>query len=208
MEKILKNLPDKDLNTLSQIRSEVQLFKLFWHRRIETAENEIDRLSVLEGIALEMVKQRSLSIKQRDVRKTLTQTAWDDLLSDEILAKVSSTGRRIAFSHNILFDYAISVLLIDDEPQDLENFILEDLSRPLFLRPSLTYFFTRLWYYDDSASVDSASFWEAFWHILQSDQSVPLRLVARLIPTSVMANEAHKIDQLKPLLEDLRNAEK
>ena len=203
LEKMLMDLSDEDLTRLSQIRSEVQLFNLFWHRRIEAADNEIDRLSVLEGIAREMVKQRSLSIKQSDVRKTLTQTAWDDLLSDEILAKVSSTGQRIAFSHNILFDYAISVLLIDDEPQHLESFVGEDPSRPLFLRPSLTYFFTRLWYYDDTTS-----FWKAFWHIFPSDQSVHLRLVARLIPTSVIANEARNIDQLKRIVEKLQDGEK
>ena len=199
LEKILKTSPD--LPDFSQIHSEVQLLGLFWQRRIEAADNEIDRLSVLEGIAREMVKQRSLSIKQGDVRKTLIQTAWNDLLSDEILAKVSSNGQRIAFSHNILFDYAISVLLIDDEPQRLEEFVLEDASRPLFLRPSLTYFFTRLWYYNPE------SFWRAFWHIFPSDQSVHLCLVARLIPTSVIANEAHKINQLTPLFEKLRNDE-
>ena len=202
LEKILKSLPDTELSALSQIRSEVQLLDMFWHRRIEDADNEIDRLVVLEGIASKMVKQRSLSIKQSDVRKTLTQTAWNDLQSDEILAKGSSIGQRIAFSHNILFDYAISVLLIDDEPQHLESFISEDPSRPLFLRPSLTYFFTRLWYYDPT------NFWRAFWHIFPNNQSVHLRLVARLIPTSVIANEAHKIDQLIPLLEKLRSAEK
>ncbi|MCY3739634.1 MAG: SMEK domain-containing protein [Candidatus Poribacteria bacterium] len=201
LEKILSTLPDKDIRrTFSKVRSEVQLLDLFWSRRIEAADNENDRLSVLEEIALEMVEQCSLSIRQINVRKTLIQTAWNDLLSDEILTKVSSTGKRVAFSHNILFDYAISVLLIDDEPQHLENFILEDPSRPLFLRPSLTYFFTRLWYYKDSAS-----FWRAFWHILQRDQSVPLRLVAHLVPTSVIANEAHDIDQLTPPLEKLQS---
>lgn len=210
LEKILRNLPDEELSTLSQIHSEVQLFSIFWHRRIEAADNEIDRLSILEEIARKMVKQRSLSIRQSDIHKeqlyvsgTTIKAAFRDLLSDEILTKVSSTGQRIAFSHNILFDYAISLLLIEDEPEYLEDFILEDASRPLFLRPSLTYFFTRLWYYKDPAN-----FWKAFWHIFPSDQSVHLRLVARLIPTSVIASEAHKIDQLKPLLEELRSAEK
>ena len=201
LEKILSTLPDEDVHsTFSKVHSEVQLLDLFWHRRIEAADNNLDRLSILEEIAHEMVKRRSLSIRQSDVRGTLIQTAWDDLLSDEILAKVSSTGQRIAFSHNILFDYAISVLLIDDEPQRLEKFISVNPSRPLFLRPSLTYFFTRLWYYDDSAS-----FWNAFWHIFPSEQSVHLRLVARLIPTSVIANEANGIEQLEPLLEELQN---
>ena len=203
LEKILKASPD--LPDFSKVRSEVQLLGLFWERRIESTSNSNNRLFVLEEIARDMVKRRSLSIRQSNVRKTLIQTAWDDLLSDEILTKVSSTGQRIAFSHNILFDYAVSVLLIDDEPQHLERFVTEDPSRPLFLRPSLTYFFTRLWYYDFK---DSESFWKAFWHVFPSDQSVYLRLVARLIPTSVIANETRDIEQLQPLLEKLQNGEK
>ena len=202
LEKIIqtsKNVPD-----FSQIRSEVQLLGLFWERRIKNENSE----HVLRRISRRMVKERLLTIEVDDIYddvdldKPVRKTAWDKLQSDEILTKTSSSGQRIAFFHNILFDYAVSVLLIDDEPQHLEDFILEDLSRPLFLRPSLTYFFTRLWYYDDSAS-----FWEAFWHILQSDQSVPLRLVARLVPTSIIASEARKIDQLTPLSEKLQNVE-
>ena len=200
-EKILKSsdrVPD-----FSQIHSEVQLLGLFWQRRIENENSE----HLLRRIADKMVQERSLSVRVDDIYddvdldKPMRKNAWDKLQSDEILSKVSSSGQRIAFSHNILFDYAISVLLIDDEPQHLENFILEDASRPLFLRPSLTYFFTRLWYYD------STSFWRTFWHIFPSDQSVHLRLVARLIPTSVIANEAYEIKQLQPLLEKLQNRE-
>ncbi|MYA69074.1 ATP-binding protein, partial [Candidatus Poribacteria bacterium] len=205
MERIIqtsKNVPD-----FSHIRSEVQLLDLFWQRRIENEKSE----HLLRQIADKMVQERSLSVRVSDVYddvdldKPIRKNAWDKLQSNEILSRVSSSGQRIAFSHNILFDYAISVLLIEDEPQQLENFILQDASRPLFLRPSLTYFFTRLWYYD---SEDSESFWKAFWHIFPSDQSVHLRLVARLIPTSVIANEARGIEQLIPLLEELGNGEK
>ena len=205
LEKILRNLPDEDLITLSQIHSEVQLLDLFWHRRIETVNNETDLLFVLEGIASEMVKERSLSIRQNNIYEALhldrpaMQTAWTTLLSDAILAKVSTSGQRIAFSHNILFDYAISVLLIDDEPQHLENFVLEDVSRPLFLLPSLTYFFTRLWH------SDSIGFWQAFWHFSPNDQSVHLRLVGRLIPTNVIANETREFEQLNPIFDKYLN---
>ena len=206
LEKILKTSPS--LPDFSQVRSEVQLLGLFWERRIASKSNGDTRQFVLERIAHQMVNERSLSVRQNDLHENLSldksanKLAWNDLLSDEILAKVSSTGQRIAFSHNILFDYTISLLLIDDEPQHLTGFVNEDLSRPLFLRPSLTYFFTRLWYHDDYTS-----FWRAFWHIFPSDQSVHLRLVARLIPTSVIANEARDIDQLTPLLENLQNEE-
>ena len=59
----------------------------------------------------------------------------------------------------------------------------------------------RLWYYD------SESFWKAFWHIFPSDRSLHLCLVARLIPASVIANEARKVNQLTPILRKLRNRE-
>ena len=203
LEKILKT--SQDVPDFSQIHSEVQLLDLFWQRRVAAGRDEPHHLFILEQMAHRMVKERSLTVRQYDVYEDLgldnpaRQRAWNELLSGEILAKASSTGQRIAFSHNILFDYAISVLLIDDEPRQLEDFVREDPSRPLFLRPSLSYFFTRLWY------AAPEKFWDAFWHILPSDQSLHLRLFARLIPTSVIANEARSIDQLKPLLERLRN---
>ena len=205
LEKILR--ASQDIPEFSQIRSEVQLLGLFWQRRIEATSNEDHRRFVLTQVAHQMVKERSLSVRQDNIYdalnldKSARQTAWDNLLSDEVLAKVSSTKQRVAFSHNILFDYAISVLLIEDDPKQLEAFVSEDPSRPLFLRPSLNYFFTRLWY--DAPE----NFWNAFWHILPGNQSVHLRLFARLIPTSVIANEARNIEELNPLLEKLQNGE-
>lgn len=205
LEKILRASQDIHISEFSQIRSEVQLLGLFWQRRIEATSNEDHRRFVLTQVAHQMVKERSLSVRQDNIYdalnldKSARQTAWDNLLSDEVLAKVSSTKQRVAFSHNILFDYAISVLLIEDDPKQLEAFVSEDPSRPLFLRPSLNYFFTRLWY--DAPE----NFWNAFWHILPDNQSVHLRLFARLTPTSVIANEALDIERLNPLLEKLQN---
>ena len=201
LEKILRT--SQEIPDFSQIHSEVQLLGLFWQRRVEATDNEFYRLSVLTQIVRQMVDERSLTVKLNNgndigLNKPMRLTAWNELQSDEILVRVSSTRQRIAFSHNILFDYAISVLLIDDEPQRLEDFVRDDPSRPLFLRPSLTYFLTRLWYNAPE------KFWDAFRHVLPSDQYVHLRLFARLIPTSVIANEAREIGQLKPLLDELQ----
>ena len=126
LEKILR--ASQDIPDFSQIRSEVQLLGLFWQRRIEATSNEDHRRFVLTQVAHQMVKERSLSVRQDNIYDSLNldksarQTAWDNLMSDEILAKVSSTKQRVAFFHNILFDYAISVLLIEDDPQLLEDF--------------------------------------------------------------------------------------
>ena len=205
LQKII--MSSQALPDFSEIYSEVQLLDMFWQRRVDGASNGDHRWSVLERVARRMVVERSLTIKRSDISEVLDldtptkQGAWNELQSDEILTKVSSTGSRIAFSHNILFDYAISVLLLEDDSQQFQDFIQEDQSRPLFLRPSLTYFFTRLWY--DAAD----TFWKAFWHIFPSNQSVHLRIVARLIPTRVIANEAREIGQLSPLLEKLEKGE-
>ena len=205
LEKILKASPEAP--DFSQIYSEVQLLDLFWRRRIEAAGNEATRHFVLSKVARQMVRERLLSVRQEDVFDSVSidsitiQAAWNELLSDEILAQVSSSGQRIAFSHNIIFDYAISRLLIDEQPGQLEAFVLEDPSRPLFLRPSLSYFFTRLWYYSPEL------FWDSFWRVFPSDHSVQLRLFARLIPTSVIANEGRKMSQVESLLEKLNIGE-
>ena len=205
LEKILNFTSPKDIKHISQIRSEVELLYRFWEQRVDNDETSEH---VLRKVSNQMIKKRSLTVRVDDIHDEVNldnpvrRTAWEKHQSDEILAKVSSTGQRIAFSHNILFDYAVSVLHIDDKPEPLERFITEDPSRPLFLRPSLTYFFTRLWYYEDARY-----FWDAFWYILRSEQSVHLRLVARLIPTSVIANEAREIEQLKPLIQRLQNRE-
>ena len=204
LEKILKS--SQMPTDFRQIYSEVQLLDMFWKHRIEGESDGEHRRFLLTKVARRMVEDLSLSVRREDVYehleldKSVRLTAWDNLSSDGTL-EVQSTGQRIAFSHNILFDYAISVLLIEDDSQQLEDFILEDESRPLFLRPSLTYFFTRLWYKAPD------TFWKAFWHVFPSNHSVHLRLVARLIPTGVIANEARRIGQLTPLLDKLERAE-
>ena len=68
-----------------------------------------------------------------------------DLLQSEEILRLSPTGR-ISFSHNILFDYAVARLLLDEE--SFQPFINEDASRSIFFRPSLSFFFHHLWLTD------------------------------------------------------------
>ena len=189
-----------------QIYSEVQLLDMFWERRIDGESDGEHRRFLLTKVARRMVEDLSMSVRREDVYEYLgldipvRLRAWDNLLSDGIL-EVQSTGQRIAFSHNILFDYAIIALLIEGDPQKLNNFVLQDKSRLLFLLSSVTYFFTRLWYNTPE------TFWSIFWHVFQSEQREHLRLVIRLIPASTIANEARDIEQLTPLLVKLERRE-
>ena len=185
---------------LSQISSEAQLLGEFWMRRIRKKPNRDDREFILTKATQKMVEELSLSVHKSALYSPEVREAWTELLSDEILSEVSSTGQRISFSHNILFDYAVSVLLIEDNLDSLSDFISEDQARLVFLHPSLTYYLTRLWY--DSPNV----FWDVFWHILSSP-NIQLRLFARLIPTAVIANEARTSKELNPILRLLAQGE-
>jgi hypothetical protein len=196
LEKILDRNPN--LPELSSVSSEVELLGLFWKQRVTEGVNSADKRQLLTKAARLMVNYRSLSVREEEAYSP-GNPAWDSLFSSEVLAYTSSTAQRVAFSHNILFDYAVSVLLMEDEPNLLVKFLNEDLSRPLFLRPSLNYYFTRLW-----LTVPEI-FWRCFWHFLPHND-LHLRLIAQLVPTSVIAKEARTIDQLTPLLEALVEA--
>jgi hypothetical protein len=194
LSKILNNssfLPD-----LSNISSEVQLLGLFWRRRIKSKENMGDLEYILLRVVRLMVQNRSLSVRKEDVYSPDVKDAWRDLFSEEVLIEISSTAQRVSFSHNILFDFAVSMLLIEDNVKELVNFLSLDKSRLLFLRPSLVYHFTRLWY--DSPDL----FWDIFWKLLPNPDS-HIRLFARILPTGVIADEARKINELNPIIKSL-----
>lgn len=199
LERIL-SAPAK-LPHLSDISSQVQLLRLFWDRRVRATSDGDEREIVLTRVTRKMVEERSLLTRKEHVYPPQARETWRGLFSDGLLEEASSSGQYVAYSHNILFDFAVSFLLIEDEPTELVKFLSEDPSRPLFLRPSLTYYFTRLWY--DAPDI----FWSVFWHILPS-RDPRLRLFARLIPPAVVANEARRLQQLTPLLESLCGEER
>lgn len=191
LEKLLSLNPN--ISELSVVNSEVQLLGLFWKQRVTDGVQNDDKRAVLSRVVGRMVEQCSLSVRKDEVYDIGASAVWSALLSEEILSERTTTAQRVTFSHNILFDYAVSVLLIEDEPENAIKFIIEDLSRPLFLRPSLNYHFTRLWY--DAPDL----FWKSFLYFLPSSIT-HLRLFARLIPTTVIAYEARRIEQLQPIL--------
>lgn len=189
-----------DIPELSSAASEVQLLGLFWRHRIMSGPRGDGKSVLLTSIARSMVKQNSLSVRREQAFDFSADDVWNLLFSASILVYTSPSEQRVAFSHNILFDYAVSRLLIQDDPGSFVEFISEDASRPLFLRPSLVHYLTRLWY--ESPKV----FWDAFWHIMPLVDDVHTRLYARLLPPSVIANEALDIEQLQPLIDALQQS--
>lgn len=196
LEKILIASGGNEID-FGYIQSEVQLLGLFWKKRVTESRMRIDKEIILVKLTKNMVNQKILSIRFDQIYVQTQAKIWDEIFSDEILKRVSINENRVSFSHNILFDYAVNILLIEDNERELEKFLLEDFSRPLFLRPSLVYFFTRLWYEENKV------FWKIFWYLLSS-HAANINLFARLIPTSVIINEIKSADEICSIFEKLK----
>ena len=194
-ERVLRS--KADAAALSQATSEVQLLDLYWKHRVRAGTHAEDRDFLLSEIITAMVQNRALTARRTAVYRPDLRDAWRTLMSDEVLVEVAEGEPRVAFSQNILFDFAVSLYLLDDDPQKLATFVAEEPARPLFLRPSLVYHFTRLWLFD------RAAFWRNFWTVIHQD-AVSLRQIVRIVLPAVIIHEARASADLTPLLDQLK----
>jgi hypothetical protein len=178
------------------LRSEIELLSLFWRLRVDSGDLAIDRRLTLERTTDAMLAARTLSIRTSDVYLSAEQAAWHDLHSSEVLSSTTFGHSRTAFCHNILFDYAISILSLETTDEGPVRFLEEDPSRALFLRPSLHYFFLRLWH------EERATFWSTLFVVSRSDKA-QVRLFTRVLPPTILATEVRALGDLDPLLEQI-----
>lgn len=172
---------------LYEIESEVQLFERYWHFRIAGRDDSYDRLSVLSSISSEMVDSKTLSISFKEAYKTVgASRTFQSLLSDEVLRRTQT--QRIAYAHNILFDFSVAKLLLDEE--SLFTF-LGTPDHSVFFRPSLSYFLALLWYRD------RRTFWSVTARFFAPDSKLPARV--HVLPGMAIFNLAINNQELEPL---------
>ena len=185
----------------SHVTSEVQLLEMYWNYRIRRGPAGPNKEYLVKRAAAAMVDSHTLTVSRDRVYTPETKEAWDKLLSEEVLTENAASAAGVSFAHNILFDFAVSVHLLDDQPEKIVEFVAKEPARPLFLRPSLVYHYTRLWHFKRPI------FWQNFWSVIQSDQA-HLRQIVRLVLPSVVVSEANEPKHLKPLLDPLHNPSK
>ena len=181
-----------DIAEISPIQSEVQLLDLFWRQRVRSGPLEPDQRRLTARAANAMVRQRTLWANRNDVSEPGSNAGWIALHSSEVLQDSSGAGVRVSFGHNVLFDYAVSVEILDDDADAVSDFLRQEPDRALFLRPTLNYFFARLWF------SHRPLFWEIFWALLSAEEP-QVRLVAQVLPPGIAAGEARSVDDTEPL---------
>ncbi|MEO9802034.1 MAG: hypothetical protein ABJF04_02250 [Reichenbachiella sp.] len=181
LDRVLKLSETENFSEIRLIKSQTELLDLFWRKRIIDTEHSLEKERHLSSLTQELVSKKILNCPKSSFE-------WDskvlgELLSADIIEEVGLSQQSLAFSHNILFDYAVSRLIIPEQPDNLIEFIFEDNARPFFLRPSFVFLLTRLWH------KTRETFWELYNKIDRIKDDDSYRLFNKLIPPSIIALE-------------------
>jgi hypothetical protein len=188
-----------DITRIRQLESEVQLLDLYWFTYVSDQTDGESRIAILRLVTSILISTRRLTFTKAQIYTPDLADSWKAIFSADVLAEGGGPNSTAHFSHNILFDYAVSVLAIPDSATELTNFLTSNPSRPLFLRPSLLYFFVRWWY------ADRGRFWKYLWQLLEVE-TIAVRVVARIVPPYVVASDAKSLHDLEPLLQRCRES--
>jgi hypothetical protein len=148
---LAETLTAEQQDELLAVRSRVGLLEAYWERRIRT-EDRTAREALLARLCAQMAKAKSLRVVEAEPLVTAADdAAARALLSENVLAVESGavpTGRRVlAFSHNILFDYALALYVLIDplDPSQVIKAVDADPALPLVARPSFDLLVDVLW---------------------------------------------------------------
>jgi len=192
---------------LTPIRTQLELLDRYWqHRVIRQDRQGGAREALLRRVCNQMVKARTLRIDRSNVEGPATSIYLDDLLRTQVLVEWQPTPTArpdryvLAFSHHVLFDYAVARLLFRGTPESFVGRLADDPELVLVVRPSLTLHFRHIWMVDRSRE----QFWNLVLRVIQEDQ---IPEIGKLIGPSVAAEEAKALSDLEPLCEALDSSD-
>ena len=136
---------------LLAVRTRTGLLQKYWDWRVRDV-GRLTREALLGRLAAEMLSRRTLQVSEAEPTVLATDGgALEALLSQDVLSSldgpIPGVGRLLAFSHNILFDYATAIHVLYDpsDPTRLLDQLSADPSLPPVARPSFEILVDLLW---------------------------------------------------------------
>lgn len=167
--------------SLSSVSTRSDLLSRYWNERI-------DDLGLSGRIALKtfvelIVSKRAIDIPDTNIPITAAQTI-QELEARGVL--VTEQTHRIGFRHHILFDYAVSRLLLEPSPREAILHLSKEVGAGLLISPSLEFWIEHL-----KATLGTNEFWKVVTSIIASDDTDPIIRVeiSRIAVESVEAGE-------------------
>jgi hypothetical protein len=131
----------------------------------------------------------------------LTKGYTSQVLTEWQSSPVGTPDRYVlAFSHHVLFDYAVARLLLRGSPDVPVTRLTDDPELVIVIRPSLLLHFRHLWTDDPSRT----PFWQLVFQIIRSDE---IPEIGKLIGPAVGAEMAGVLPDLEPLCTALENTD-
>ncbi len=182
---------------LRPLRTRLELLEVYWkHRVLSPADGADNRVRLARTLCDTATRAPALFAVRADVATgEETDAAIRELLGSGVLVEAQSpTGAdTLAFSHHVLFDYAVARLMLRVDRLQLAELVRARPELALVARPSFTLHFQYLWEQQR----------ETFWTVtleLSGDESLPL--LGRIVAPAVAA-EAASADDLDPLISAL-----
>ena len=184
------------------IETQVGLLEKYWlNRVIRSAAEGNTREAVLTEIVNALVQERKLTIAKSHILNTTKEIQFSSLCSDNVIVEQVANlhGRNIiGFSHHLLFDYAVSRLVLGSDFDSFLEAIATERDLSLFLRPSIDLFFKEAWLRSR----------DAFWTdltLFSSRDAVPA--IAKIIGPAVIPELAKEEGELAPLIAALGSSD-
>ena len=188
-----------NVDELTSIRTQGELLDWYWQYRVIRSDDLGDaREVVLRQVCEAMVEKRTLRVHRSVVARPDTSTVLNDLLSTHVLIEWQPSSEAqpdryiLAFSHNVLFDYAVARLLFRGDAAGIIRYLTGNPDLVIVIRPSIVFHFSHLWNIDKSRR----AFWDLVFRIIQAD-NIPE--IGKLIGPAVAAELTKTMDDLEPL---------
>lgn len=174
------------------IHTEEQLLHWYWQRKITHHPAGFEKELLLKRLTTRLYEIEKLSADKSSLLTLADTGTLSELISEGILSESGVFGRNIAFSHNILFDYALARLLIKSEREDFIAQIEANHKKPFLFRPSYLYFLNQIW------KEDRQQFWKLYtdtWKIRRP----PFTIMHQAFFNTIVAASYTSLEELAPL---------
>jgi hypothetical protein len=205
--RLLAELVDSGLSVaqLTPIRTQIELLERYWQARVLSPDRAVGAAeTLLRNIVRQMAQSRSRECSRRQITDIAAGPILIQLFKDNVLVEVTaaSPGRgsssSLAFSHNLIHDYATARLLLRGTSAELCGELEVDPDVVLSIWVSLEMHFQYLWWHNRTA------FWDAVL-VLEASSKAPL--LGKLAGPAVAADSIEIEADFEPLVEKLSSSD-
>ena len=192
-----------DVRELRPIRTQSELLNRYWAYRVGGAGGDLRERIIHRACDL-MINARRLRAERQSLVEPGATAALEELFSSQVLVEWQSSGRSVpqrqvvAFSHHVLFDFAVSHLFLPPEPDQVVRLIAADPDLVVMIRPSIVMRYQHLW------EVDPGAFWALLFRIC-GEPSIPN--IGKVIGAAVAAESGRTMQDFQALEQVLGSQE-